>query len=110
MYSFDVVGSYERETFRAGGTAASMLQPLLDNQVCVSRAYDNSRTQDKLTNVQPKSVISGQMPMYFSSIFKKLMCKHFNCYDKLWLVHSNEMFSLSYILHPTLTASILFCY
>lgn len=33
MYSFDPVGSYERERFRAGGSAAAMLQPLLDNQV-----------------------------------------------------------------------------
>lgn len=34
VYSFDPVGSYERETFRAAGTASSLLQPLLDNQVC----------------------------------------------------------------------------
>ncbi|XP_064395971.1 proteasome subunit beta type-1-B-like [Halichondria panicea] len=33
IYSFDPVGSYERETYRAGGSAASMLQPLLDNQI-----------------------------------------------------------------------------
>lgn len=33
VYSFDPVGSYDRETYRAGGSAASMLQPLLDNQV-----------------------------------------------------------------------------
>ena len=37
------------------------------------RAYDNSRTQDKirskLTNVRPKSSISGQMLMHFSSLF-----------------------------------------
>ena len=33
MYSFDPVGSYDRETYRAGGSASSMLQPLLDNQV-----------------------------------------------------------------------------
>ena len=32
MYSFDPVGSYDRETYRAGGSASSMLQPLLDNQ------------------------------------------------------------------------------
>ena len=41
--------------------------------VCVCVAYDNSRTQDKirskLTTVQPKSPISGQMLMYFSSLF-----------------------------------------
>ena len=34
MFSFDPVGSYERETYRAGGSASSLLQPLLDNQVC----------------------------------------------------------------------------
>uniref|UniRef100_A0A0B6XZ93 Proteasome subunit beta n=1 Tax=Arion vulgaris TaxID=1028688 RepID=A0A0B6XZ93_9EUPU len=33
VYSFDPVGSYEREVFRAKGSAASMLQPLLDNQI-----------------------------------------------------------------------------
>ena len=33
VYSFDPVGSYDRETYRAGGSASSMLQPLLDNQV-----------------------------------------------------------------------------
>ena len=33
VYSFDPVGSYERETYRAGGSASSMLQVLLDNQV-----------------------------------------------------------------------------
>ena len=33
MFSFDPVGSYEREVFRAAGSASSLLQPLLDNQV-----------------------------------------------------------------------------
>ena len=33
IYSFDPVGSYEREEYRAGGSASAMLQPLLDNQV-----------------------------------------------------------------------------
>eukprot|EP00045_Choanoeca_perplexa_P000886 m.16756 g.16756 ORF g.16756 m.16756 type:complete len:216 (-) comp10608_c0_seq1:60-707(-) len=33
VFSFDPVGSYEREQFRAGGTASSLLQPLLDNQI-----------------------------------------------------------------------------
>ncbi len=35
VYSFDPVGSYERESCRAGGSASSMLQPLLDNQVSI---------------------------------------------------------------------------
>eukprot|EP00794_Sanderia_malayensis_P015942 gene15942-17543_t len=33
IYSFDPVGSYEREAYRAEGSSASMLQPFLDNQV-----------------------------------------------------------------------------
>ncbi|KAJ8039161.1 Proteasome subunit beta type-1-B [Holothuria leucospilota] len=33
VYSFDPVGSYEREVYRAAGSASSLLQPLLDNQV-----------------------------------------------------------------------------
>lgn len=33
VYSFDPVGSYEREKYRAEGSSASMLQPFLDNQV-----------------------------------------------------------------------------
>lgn len=35
VYSFDPVGSYERETCRAAGPAQSLVQPFLDNQVCV---------------------------------------------------------------------------
>jgi len=33
IFSFDPVGSYEREQYRAGGSASSLLQPLLDNQI-----------------------------------------------------------------------------
>ena len=35
VYSFDPVGSYERETCRAAGAASSLVQPFLDNQVCI---------------------------------------------------------------------------
>ncbi|KAL2306218.1 hypothetical protein Nmel_004133 [Mimus melanotis] len=33
VYSFDPVGSYERDSFKAAGSASAMLQPLLDNQI-----------------------------------------------------------------------------
>lgn len=36
VYSFDPVGSYEREFCRAAGSAQSLLQPFLDSQVRVS--------------------------------------------------------------------------
>lgn len=32
VYSFDPVGSYEREACRAAGAAQSLVQPFLDNQ------------------------------------------------------------------------------
>lgn len=34
VYSFDPVGSYEREACRAAGAAQSLVQPFLDNQAC----------------------------------------------------------------------------
>jgi len=33
VYHFDVVGSFQRERYRADGTAQELIQPLLDNQV-----------------------------------------------------------------------------
>jgi len=33
VYSFDPVGSYERESYRTTGSAGAILQPLLDNQI-----------------------------------------------------------------------------
>ena len=39
VYSFDPVGSYEREACRAAGAAQSLVQPFLDNQV--STRYSN---------------------------------------------------------------------
>lgn len=35
VYGFDPVGSYERESCRAAGSAQSLIQPFLDNQVCI---------------------------------------------------------------------------
>ncbi|KAK9322981.1 nucleophile aminohydrolase [Lipomyces orientalis] len=40
VYSFDPVGSYEREQCRAGGAAASLIMPFLDNQVNLKNQYD----------------------------------------------------------------------
>lgn len=33
VYSYDPVGSFEREGFRAAGSASNLVQPFLDNQV-----------------------------------------------------------------------------
>ncbi|TRX97776.1 hypothetical protein FHL15_001531 [Xylaria flabelliformis] len=39
VYSYDPVGSYEREQCRAGGAAASLIMPFLDNQVNFKNQY-----------------------------------------------------------------------
>lgn len=52
VYSFDPVGSYERESCRAGGTASAILQPLLDNQI----AFKNQQNVDKTPLTVEKTV------------------------------------------------------
>lgn len=39
LYSYDPVGSYEREQCRAGGAASSLMMPFLDNQVNYKNQY-----------------------------------------------------------------------
>ncbi|CAL9734534.1 proteasome subunit beta type-6 [Monosporozyma servazzii] len=40
VFSFDPVGSYEREQCRAGGAAASLIMPFLDNQVNFKNQFE----------------------------------------------------------------------
>lgn len=40
LYSYDPVGSYERESCRAAGAASSLITPFLDNQVNFKNQYD----------------------------------------------------------------------
>ncbi|XP_069463004.1 proteasome subunit beta type-1 [Ambystoma mexicanum] len=44
VYSFDPVGSYQRDCYKAGGSASAMLQPLLDNQI----GYKNMQNVERL--------------------------------------------------------------
>lgn len=39
VYSYDPIGSYEREQCRAAGSAASLMMPFLDNQVNFKNQY-----------------------------------------------------------------------
>lgn len=52
VYSYDPVGSYEREEFRAGGSAAALLQPLLDNQI----GLKNQQNVQKVSLTKEKTV------------------------------------------------------
>ncbi|XP_029450064.1 proteasome subunit beta type-1 [Rhinatrema bivittatum] len=52
VYSFDPVGSYQRDTFKAGGSASAMLQPLLDNQI----GYKNMQNVEQLPLTMEKAI------------------------------------------------------
>lgn len=47
VYSYDPVGSYEVEQCRAGGAAASLIMPFLDNQVNFKNQYEPGTNGEK---------------------------------------------------------------
>lgn len=67
IYSYDPVGSYERETFRAGGSSAALLQPLLDCKLGMknqgtfelNRSYMVSYTKEQVINLVKDAFISA---------------------------------------------------
>eukprot|EP00127_Corallochytrium_limacisporum_P005983 Clim_evm60s215 gene=Clim_evmTU60s215 len=52
VYSYDPVGSYEREFYRSGGSASALIQPLLDNQL----GYKNMEGAKKEPLTREKAV------------------------------------------------------
>lgn len=58
VYSFDPVGSYQRDTYKAGGSASAMLQPLLDNQVKKQRGISSASLSFK-DFVPPEAPLSN---------------------------------------------------
>jgi len=68
IYSYDPVGSYERETYRAGGSSASLLQPLLDNQLGkknqtsafeLNKTYTVKSSKEQVINLVKDAFISA---------------------------------------------------
>lgn len=67
IYSYDPVGSYERECFRAGGSSASLLQPLLDCKLGgknqgnfeLNRSYTVSCPKEQVINLVKDAFISA---------------------------------------------------
>jgi 20S proteasome subunit beta 6 len=71
VYSFDPVGSFEREQYRAGGSAASLIQPLLDSQIGKKNRIDAASipeytlaeavqiTKDVFTSAAERDIYTG---------------------------------------------------
>ena len=57
VYSFDPVGSYEREQCRAAGAAASLMMPFLDNQVNFKNQFVDGKPRE-VTTLPVETVLS----------------------------------------------------
>ena len=72
LYSYDPVGSYEREQCRAAGAAASLIMPFLDNQVNYKNQYipgsgEGLALAEKPKESLPKDVVLGLVKDAFTS-------------------------------------------
>jgi len=62
VYSFDPVGSYEREACRAAGAAQALVQPFLDNQI-----YFKNQTPAPGTSFPKHLPLSTVLPLVIDS-------------------------------------------
>merc|ERR1712225_56681 len=72
LYSYDPVGSYEREYCRAAGAASSLIMPFLDNQVNFKNQYMpgsgvGHALQEREKIPLPKDVVIGLVKDAFTS-------------------------------------------
>ncbi|RVX66070.1 hypothetical protein B0A52_10004 [Exophiala mesophila] len=72
LYSYDPVGSYEREQCRAAGAAASLIMPFLDNQVNYKNQYipasgEGLSLQERPRETLPKDIVLGLVKDAFTS-------------------------------------------
>ncbi|KAI0483054.1 N-terminal nucleophile aminohydrolase [Xylariaceae sp. FL0804] len=76
VYSYDPVGSYEREQCRAGGAAASLIMPFLDNQVNFKNQYVpgsgvGHELQERARNPLPRSEVEILVKDSFDSAVER---------------------------------------
>lgn len=81
VYSFDPVGSYEREACRAAGAAQSLVQPFLDNQVRFGRVERTSPIVSRLTAavldlLQEPGCCTRAVASYASAVIRRALYRH----------------------------------
>lgn len=87
VYSYDPVGSYEREMCRAGGAAASLIMPFLDNQVNFKNQYipgsgEGHALQEREKNPLPRR----QVEMLVKDAFDGAVERHIEVGDGLQMM------------------------
>ena len=76
LYSYDPVGSYEREQCRTAGAAASLIMPFLDNQVNFKNQYvpgsgEGHALQQKLPEPLPRKEVEQLVRDAFTSAVER---------------------------------------
>ena len=84
LYSYDPVGSYEREQSRSAGAASSLITPFLDNQVNLKNQYDPQSAQglDKEPRI-PQPLPRGQVEQLVKDAFTSAVERHIEVGDGL---------------------------
>jgi 20S proteasome subunit beta 6 len=87
LYSYDPVGSYEREQCRAAGAAASLIMPFLDNQVNFKNMYEpGSGTGHELKSVQAQPLSQGHVEDLVRDAFTSAVERHIEVGDGLQMM------------------------
>ena len=75
VYSYDPVGNYERRPYNCGGSAQSLIQPFLDNQVGRLHLYDTVEmtiedtkrvVMDAFTSATERDIYTGDFVEIFT--------------------------------------------
>lgn len=87
VYSYDPVGSYEREQCRAGGAAASLIMPFLDNQVNFKNQYmPGSGAGHDLQEREKKPLSLGDVEGLVKDAFDSAVERHIEVGDGLLML------------------------
>lgn len=87
LYSYDPVGSYEREQCRAAGAASSLIMPFLDNQVNLKNQYDAGSGQglEKVQRV-PQALGRDEAEQLVRDAFTSAVERHIEVGDGLQMM------------------------
>ncbi|KAF1360126.1 proteasome subunit beta type-1 precursor [Lizonia empirigonia] len=87
LYSYDPVGSYEREQCRAAGAAASLIMPFLDNQVNFKNMYEpGSGTGHNLKTVVAQPLPQNHVEDLVRDAFTSAVERHIEVGDGLQMM------------------------
>lgn len=87
LYSYDPVGSYEREQCRAAGSAASLIMPFLDNQVNYKNQYiPGSGEGHALEKRMPQPLSRGTVEQLVRDAFTSAVERHIEVGDGLQIM------------------------